>query len=130
MRIITSFIGFVLAISITIFIFAPERLPVGYGFEPVPVELTVENSLAGELVERMTGKSGKNLVLKNTSSSVINNLTVTLRNPEKQIKHQYIAEKMPAADEVMLGWVKSWSIESGDELEVMASAYYRVVWAL
>ncbi|MBC8211312.1 MAG: hypothetical protein H8E21_09605 [Gammaproteobacteria bacterium] len=130
MRIITSFIGFVLAISITIFIFAPERLPAGYGFEPVPIELTVENSLAGELVERMTGKSGRNLILKNISDSAINNLTVTLRSPDRQIKHQYIAEKVPAANELTLGWTKNWSIESGDELEVMASAYYPVVWAL
>jgi len=130
MRILTSFIGFVLAIVITIFIFAPERLPVGYGFEPVPVELVVKNSLAGELVQKITGNSSKNLVLKNISTTPINNLTVTLRDGEQNIKHQYIAAIMPAANEVTLGWVKNWSIESGDELEVMASAYYRVVWAL
>ena len=130
MRILTSFIGFVLAIVITIFIFAPERLPVGYGFEPVPVELVVKNSLAGELIHKITGNSSKNLVLKNISTSRINNLTVTLRDGEQNIKHQYIAPVMPAANEVTLGWVKNWSIESGDELEVMASAYYRVVWAL
>lgn len=130
MRIFTSFIGFVLAIVITIFIFAPERLPVGYGFEPVPVELVVQNSLAGELVQKITGNSSKSLILKNISNSKINNLTVTLRDGDQNIKHQYIAPVMPAANEVTLGWVKNWSIESGDELEVMASAYYRVVWAL
>lgn len=130
MRILTSFIGFVLAIVITIFIFAPERLPVGYGFEPVPVELVVQNSLAGELVQKITGNSSKSLILKNVSNSKINNLTVTLRDGNQNIKHQYIAPVMPAANEVTLGWVKNWSIESGDELEVMASAYYRVVWAL
>ena len=130
MRILTSFIGFVLAIVITIFIFAPERLPVGYGFQPVPVELVVKNSLAGELVQKITGNSGKNLVLKNVSTNRINNLTVTLRDGDQNIKHQYIAQVMPAANEVTLGWVKNWSIESGDELEVMASAYYRIVWAL
>ncbi|MBT3203851.1 MAG: hypothetical protein HOM14_14650 [Gammaproteobacteria bacterium] len=130
MRLLTSFIGFVLAIVVTIFIFAPERLPVGYGFEPVPVELVVQNSLAGELVQKITGNSSKNLVLKNISTSPINNLTVTLRDGMQNIKHQYIAPVMPAANEVTLGWVKNWSIESGDELEVMASSYYKVVWAL
>lgn len=130
MRILTSFIGFVLAIVITIFIFAPERLPVGYGFEPVPVELVVQNSLAGELVQKITGNSGRNLVVKNISTTPINNLTVTLRDGNKKIKHQYIEPLMPAAKEVTLGWVKNWSIESGDELEVMASAYYRVFWVL
>jgi len=79
MRILTSFIGFVLAIVITIFIFAPERLPIGYGFKPVPVELVVENTLTGQIVESVTGKSGKNLVLTNTSGAPINNLTVTLK---------------------------------------------------
>ncbi len=130
MRIVTSFIGFVLAIAITIFIFAPERLPVGYGFEPVPVELVVENNLAGQLVESITGKSGKNLVLTNTSNSVINNLTVTLLDKDNNIKHQYIESKMPAAKKITLGWVKNWSVEAGDQLEVKASAYYKVVWAL
>jgi hypothetical protein len=130
MRIVSSFIGFVLAITITIFIFAPERLPVGYGFEPVPVELTVQNSLVGELAQKVTGKSSKNLVIKNFSSSPLNNLTVTLRDAGRKIKHQYIAEVLPAANEVTLGWAQNWSIETGDELEVMASAYYRVVWAL
>lgn len=130
MRIISSFIGFVLAITITIFIFAPERLPAGYGFKPVPVELSVESSLASELVRKVTGKSGKNLVLKNVSSTPINNLTVTLRDQSGKVKHQYVLPVMPAADELILGWIKDWSIESGDELEVMASAYHLVVWAL
>lgn len=130
MRILTSFIGFLLAIVITIFIFAPDRLPVGYGFKPVPVELVVNNSLAGELVQQITGNSGKNLILKNMSTSPINNLTVTLRDADHNIKHQYVKAVMPAANEVTLGWVKNWSIESGDELEVEASAFYKVVWAL
>jgi len=130
MRIVSSFIGFVLAIIITIFIFAPDRLPVGYGFEPVPVELMVEKSLAGQLVEKMTGNSGMNLVVRNISDATINNLTVTLRDGDKKIKHQYIAARFPVANEVTLGWAKNWSIESGDELEVSASAYYKVVWVL
>jgi len=130
MRIVTSFIGFLLAIVITIFIFAPDRLPVGYGFEPVPVELAVKSSIAGELVQTITGNSAKNLVLKNISITPINNLTVTLRDGNNKIKHQHVAPLMPAASEVTLGWAKNWSIESGDELEVKASAYYKVVWAL
>jgi hypothetical protein len=130
MRILTSFIGFVLAIVITIFIFAPERLPVGIGYKPVPVELIVENSLTGQLVESVTGKSGKSLVLINSSDSVINNLTVTLLDKNQQIKHQYISPNMPAAEKITLGWTKNWSIEDGDELEVKASAFYKVIWAL
>ncbi len=130
MRIISSFIGFLLAIVITIFIFAPDRLPVGYGFEPVPVELTVQKTLAGELVETMTGESAKNLVIKNTSNKIINNLTLTLRDKDGKIKHQYIELRLPINGEVSLGWLQKWSFEPGDELEAAASAYYKVVWAL
>lgn len=130
MRVVTSFIGFVLAIAVMIFIFAPERLPAGYGFEPVPVALVVENTLAGQLVETVTGKSGKNLVIKNTSSSPLNNLTVTLRDENSNIKHQHISAIMPAAHEVTLGWAKKWIINPGDELEIKASAYYKVLFAL
>jgi hypothetical protein len=130
LRILTSFIGFVLAIAVTIFIFAPERLPVGYGFEPVPVELALENGLAGQILETITGQSGKNIVLTNTSSRPINNLTVTLRNAENQIKHQHVETLMPAAKRLTLGWVNQWKIEPGDQLEVKASAFYKVEWAL
>jgi hypothetical protein len=130
MRIISSFIGFVLAIIITIFIFAPDRLPVGYGFEPIPVDLTVQNTLAGELVETMTGKSAKNLVIKNTSDKVIYNLTLTLRDKDGNIKHQFIEPRLPVAGKVSLGWAQDWSFEPGDELEAAASTYYKVIWAL
>ncbi len=130
MRILTSFTSFLLAIVISIFIFAPERLPAGYGFEPVPVELTVESSLAGQLVETVTGKSGKNLVIKNTSDSMINNLTVTLRDENQNVKHQLVMPVMPVANSVRLGWAKKWIIKSGDELEIKASTYYKVLWAL
>jgi hypothetical protein len=130
MRIISSFIGFALAIAISIFIFAPDRLPVGYGFKPVPVELVVENNLASQLVETVTGKSAKNLVLKNTSDTPIYNLTLTLMDENKQIKHQHVTALLPAAQEVTLGWANKWSIQAGDQLEVKASAYYQVVWAL
>lgn len=130
MRILTSFIGFVLAIVITVFIFAPERLPAGYGFKPVPIELVVENTLAGQLVETVTGKSGANLVIKNSSDAPLNNVTVTLRDENQNIKHQFVSPVMPAAEKVTLGWARKWVIEPGDELEVKASTYYKVVWAL
>jgi hypothetical protein len=130
MRIVTSFIGFLLAIVIAIFIFAPERLPVGYGFEPVPVELVVENTLAGDLVQAVTGKNGKDLVISNTSQSPINNLTITLRDKDMKIKNQYVSPVMPAANQIRLGWAKEWQFENGDELEISASAYYKVVFAL
>ena len=130
MRILTSFIGFVLAIAVTVFIFAPDRLPVGYGFEPVPVELMVENSFAGQVVETVTGKSGKDLVITNTHAKPLYNLTVTLRDAEGRIKHQHVSPVMPAAKKLKLGWAQNWVVSSGDELELSASAYYKVVWAL
>ena len=130
MRIISSFIGFLLAIIISIFVFAPDRLPAGYGFQPTPLELTLENSLAGELVETITGKSGKNLVLKNTADKPVYNVTVTLRGEGQQIKQQFIKSRLPASEEIKLGWVNQWSILPGDTLEVMASTFYKVEWAL
>ena len=130
MKILTSFIGFILAILVAIVIFAPERLPVGYGFEPVPVELVVQNTLTGQLVESMTGKSGKNVVLTNTSNAPLNNLTVSLLDSDNSIKHQHIETKMPASGQLTLGWINNWAIEAGDQLEVKSSGYYKVLWAL
>ena len=130
MRFVSSFIGFALAIVISIFIFAPDRLPVGYGFKPVPVDLVVENSLASQLVETVTGKSAKNLVVTNTSSEPIYNLTLTLKDKDNNIKHQHITSLLAASQKVSLGWANQWSVQPGDQLEVKASAYYQVVWAL
>ena len=130
MRIVSSFIGFALAIAISIFIFAPDRLPVGYGVKPVPVELVVENSLASQLVETVTGKSAKNLVITNTSSDPIYNLTLTLKDEKSHIKHQHVTALLPASQQLSLGWANKWSVQPGDQLEVKASAYYQVVWAL
>ena len=130
MRILSSFIGFLLAIAVTVYFVAPERLPPGYGFQPAPVELVVESSLAGELVERFTGKSGKNLILKNSSASPIYNLTATLRDESQAIKHQHVETMLPAAATLSLGWAKQWEVNPGDELEVKAATYYKVVWSL
>jgi len=130
MRIISSFIGFVLAIIITIFIFAPDRLPVGYGFGSVPVELTVQKSLAGDLVETLTGENAKSLVIKNTTNKIINNLTLTLRDKDGKIKHQHVELRLPINGEVILGWAQKWTFKPGDKLEAAASAYYKVVWVL
>ena len=130
MRLLTSFIGFLLAIAVTVYFVAPERLPPGYGFESVPVELVVESSLAGELVERFTGKSGKNLILRNTASTPIYNLTATLRDENQAIKHQHVQTMLPAAQPLTLGWAKQWEVNPGDQLEVKAATYYKVVWTL
>jgi hypothetical protein len=130
MRVLTSFIGFALAIFISVYIFAPERIPPGYGLKPVPVELIVENTLAGQLVESVTGQSGANLVIKNTAGAPLNNVTVTLRDGQQNIKNQFIIEQMPATHTVTLGWANQWVVEAGDELEIMASTYYKVLWAL
>jgi hypothetical protein len=130
MRILSSFIGFLLAISVTIVVFAPERLPAGLGIKPVPVELVVENSLAGQIMEKLIGDSGKDLVLTNIHNRPLYNVTVTLRDTEQNIKHQHISQTLPASERLRLGWIKQWRIDPGDQLEVSASAYYKVVWAL
>ena len=130
MRTLSSFIGFALAIVVSVFIFAPERIPAGYGFKPVPVELVVENTLAGQLLESVTGQSGVSLVIKNTSDAPLNNVTITLRDAQQNIKNQIITAQMPAADTITLGWSKQWMVEPGDELEIKASTYYKVLWAL
>ena len=90
----------------------------------------VENTLTGQLVESMTGKSGKNVVLTNTSSAPLNNLTVSLLDSSNNIKHQHIENKMAASGTLTLGWVNNWTIETGDQLEVKSSGFYKVLWAL
>jgi len=130
MRFITSFISFSIAILLAIVIFAPDRIPPGYGYEPVPVELEVVSSITGQIVESVTGKSGKNIVVKNMAEKPIYNVRITLLNGENQIKHQFVKSTLPASEKITLGWAQKWEILSGDQLEIIASMYYKSTWAL
>ena len=119
-----------LAIALSVFVFAPERLPAGYGFYPVPVELEMQRSLPGKLIEQLTGNQTRDLVLTNVSERPIHNLVVTLYDKDAMIKKQSVTSSFPAAQQMQLNWADNWIVETGDQLEVKASTYYQVKWAL
>ncbi len=130
MRLLTTLIGFLLALFIAIIVFAPDRLPSGYGFSPAPVALKVEGSIADQIVESLFGEDAKTLVLSNSSEKPLYNVVVTLRGKDGRIRKQSIRSVLPAAEQLRLGWVDGWKMEPGDVLEVKASLYKPVEWAL
>ncbi len=130
MRLISTVVGFLLALTIAILVFAPDRLPAGYGFTPAPVSLKVEDMLAEQIVETLFGEDAKTLVLTNGSDKPLYNVVATLRDKDGRIKKQTIRSILPAAETLRLGWVDGWKVEPGDQLEVKASLYKPVEWAL
>ncbi len=130
MRILSTVIGFLLALFIAILVFAPDRLPAGYGFSPAPVGLKVEDNIADQIVETLFGEDAKTLVLSNQSDRPLYNLVATLRDRNGKIKKQAIRSVLPAAEQLRLGWADGWKIEPGDQLEVRTSLYRPVEWAL
>jgi len=129
-RILSSFIGFMLAIVVSIFIFAPDRIPTGWGFSPVPVEVNISSSLGSELIGSLTGKSDKNVRIKNIHSAPLYNLHVTLFDKEMILKKQFIQPILPINNILTLGWAEQWDIKQGDKVNISAAAYRSVDWAL
>lgn len=130
MKFISSLIAFSLVILISIFVFAPDRIPAGYGIEPVPIEMSIENSLAGQILESVTGSPGITLKLTNRAQGPLYNVTVSLMDASGTIKHQMIKSRLPVAESLQAGWVNQWKIVTGDSLQVKASLYQPVEWAL
>jgi len=129
-RILSSFIGFMLAIVVSIFIFAPDRIPSGWGIKPTPVEINVGSNLGGELISALTGKSDKSVRIKNTHDGVLYNVDVKLYNADMALKKQHIEATLPINGMLRLGWAQQWNIEEGDQVNVSAAAYQAVNWAL
>lgn len=130
MRLFTTLAGFLLALFIAILVFAPDRLPAGYGFTPAPLALKVEDTIAEQIVETLFGEDAKTLVLTNQSEKPLYNVVATLRDKDGGIKKQAIKSVLPAAEQLRLGWVEGWKVEPGDILEVKASLHKPVEWAL
>ena len=130
LRFLSSFFGFTLAIVVSIFIFAPDRIPSGWGMQPTPVEINVGSNLGGELVSALTGKSDKNIRIKNSHNDVLYNVIVTLYNDEMQLKKQFIKDVLPINSVLTLGWAQQWNIQKGDQVSVSAAAFQSVNWAL
>ncbi len=127
---LSSFIGFMLAIIVSIVIFAPDRIPAGWGFEPVPVEVTVGSNLGGELISALTGQSDKNVRIKNIYNQPLYNLHATLYDADMQIKKQIIKQSLGINSILTLGWAEQWDIQTGDQLHVSAAGFKAEVWAL
>ncbi len=130
MRLLSTIGGFLLALLIAILVFAPDRLPAGYGFTPAPVGLKVEDSIAEQIVETLFGEDAKTLVLTNSSDKPLYNVVATLRDKGGRVKKQAIRSVLPAAERLRLAWVDGWKVEPGDTLEVRTSLHKPVEWAL
>jgi len=129
-RILSSFIGFMLAVIVSIVIFAPDRIPVGWGFESIPVEVNVGSNLGGELISALTGKSDKNVRIKNTHNEPLFNVQITLYDANMNIKKQYFKQALGINSVLTLGWAEQWDIQVGDQVGVTAAAFQSVIWAL
>ncbi len=130
LRTLSSFIGFMLAIILSIFIFAPDRIPVGWGYKPVPVEVNVGTNLGGELISALTGKSDKNIHIKNIHTAPLFNVHVILYDSNMTLKKQFIKDRLPINSVLTLGWAEQWDIQNGDQIDISAAAYQSILWAL
>ncbi len=113
------FVTVLLAITVAVFLFAPERLPSGIGITPIPLEASVRPSLFGQ---------GQVAILENQTGKTLHNVNILLLRANGEIVKGGMRENWPPGDHMELGWLEGWQIEQGSRLEVKASGYYSRTW--
>lgn len=120
-RIIAFFIATFAAITISVFLFAPERLPSGVGITRVPVEVAQRSSRI---------RVGDVLVVTNTSKNPLYNVNVSCQSPEKDSNMTWFASELKPGASIELGWMQKWRIHPGDKIEISASGYRSMIWSI
>jgi hypothetical protein len=125
-----TFLAVLAAIVVAVFLFAPERLPPGIGVQPVPLDVTVSDSVVGQVLGQVLGEERMHVTVANNSGKALSNVNVTLRDPTGADKKSIYVSRWAAGESRELGALQGWDIEPGDRLRVTASAYYPVSWNL
>jgi len=132
MRFISTFLAVSLAIIASVVLFAPERLPPGYGMSEIPVAVNIKEDTAMKMLGAITGnkQQSKSLSISNDSAETLHNLEVRLIDADGSIKNVYQLPSLIGKGSFRLGWAQDWRIQTGDTVQMRASLYYPKKWAL
>ncbi|HIM58386.1 MAG TPA: hypothetical protein EYJ00_03575 [Gammaproteobacteria bacterium] len=119
MKASSIFFSILSAITIAVFIFAPERLPSGVGITPVPIEAYARPSIFAQ---------GQVAGLKNLTGKTLHNVKISLFNPNGEIIKGAMREQWPPGESMELGWLEGWEINKGTRLKASASGYFSKTW--
>ena len=107
------------AIVVAVALFAPERLPSGWGLGPVPLRVDIRDSLVGE---------GKVAMIQNPTGKTLHNVVIVCRSPTRETAKQYLEETWAPGRVLELGWAEGWRWEKGEKLTISASGFYSCKW--
>lgn len=129
-KFISSLFGSLTAFVIAIAVFAPDRIPPGWGFSTTPVEINISSDLGSELMGALTGTSIKNIRVKNLNDGPLHNFNIRLYSENNTLKSHLVKEILLASETLTIGWPEQWDIKQGDHVVVSAALYKEVKWAL
>jgi len=113
------FLAVLAAITVAVFIFAPERLPSGIGLHVVPMEVSSRDSLVGE---------GQVAIISNPTGKTLHNVRIVCRNSRLNQEKAFLEESWAPSRTVELGWAEGWRFESGETLEISAAGFSAKTW--
>lgn len=130
LKFLGTFVAVLAAIAVAVFFFAPDRLPPGIGIQPVPLDVTVSNSVVEQVFGQVLGEDRVGVTIANNSAKALANVTIALRSANGTDKKSVHVERWEPGDSKSLGSLQGWNVEPGDQLRVIASGYYPVSWNL
>lgn len=132
MRFLSTFLAVILAITSSVILFAPERVPPGIGIKPTPMSLTVQEDVAMKMFGAIMGTPNqtRSLSITNDSDHTLHNIEAALIDKDGKIKTVYQLPSLIAKAHFRLGWAQQWQIETGDSVSIKASLFYPKKWAL
>jgi hypothetical protein len=130
LKVLGTFVAVLAAIAVGVFLFAPERLPPGVGIQPVPLDVTISNSVVEQVFGQVLGEERVGVTIANNSTKTLSNVTIALRSTEGSDKKSIHVERWEPGESRALGSLQGWDVKPGDQLRVTASGYYAVSWNL
>jgi hypothetical protein len=130
LKVLGTFVAVLAAIAVGVFLFAPERLPPGIGIQPVPLDVTVSNSMVEQVFGQVLGEERVGVTIANNSAEALANVTIALRSADGTDKKSVHVPRWEPGESKALGSLQGWDVEPGDQLRVTASGYYAVSWNL
>jgi len=119
MKAISVFLAVFLAISLSVLVFAPERLPSGIGITATPIKASERSSIFGQ---------GQVAVFRNPTAKTLHNVKIVLLDSMGNVVKGGQREVWAPSESMELGWLEGWHINEGVIIRISASGHYSQSW--
>jgi hypothetical protein len=115
------FVAVLAAIVVAVFLFFPDRLPIGVGLKPVPLKASLRPALLGP---------GQVAVLSNPTAQTIHNVRIVCRNDALDQQAVFVQEEWKPGQSIEIGWAEGWAFQNGETISASASGFSEQRWTV